>query len=90
MRKVIWTLNDKELDEIRQLYEKKIALENLVKILNPENEAMYNKVINDYSTVSSRFHNWWHDMSKKYNWESIENGKWSVDFDTSEVILVET
>ena len=37
---------------------------------------------------SSKFQNWWDRMGQKYKWESIENGRWEINFDTCEIFLV--
>ena len=41
--KAIWVLTDEEVYVIEELYEKKIALENLIKILEPYNQELYEK-----------------------------------------------
>lgn len=84
MGKVVWTLLDEEKNEILNLYERKIALENLSKIVNPENEKLYNKFITDYGKALSEFQSWWNRTSKKYQWEG---SSWRIDFDTNEVIM---
>lgn len=89
MEKVIFELSDNELAEIRNLYEKKTALENLVKIVEPANEELYTRITSDYTKVLSLFQKWWEDMSKKYQWEHSESGHWTVNFDTKEIILVD-
>lgn len=87
MKKVIWTLNESDAEKILTLYEKKTALENLVKIVDASNEDMYKKLTVDYNEVIRLFNKWWRDMSSKYNWERSEGGNWSIDFSTKEVIL---
>lgn len=85
MSKVIWTLSENDKNEIQELFEKKTALENLVKAIDPSNEIIYNKLVTDYSKITSLFQKWWSETSKKYNWVSGEH--WSVNFDTNEVTV---
>lgn len=85
MNKAIWTLTEEEKNEIQELYEKRIALENLVNIIDPANEALYNKLTGDYGKIIVQFQKWWSETSEKYNWEKGMN--WFVNFETSEVML---
>jgi CXXX repeat modification system protein len=89
MNRVISSLRDDEFKEIQELYEKKIALENLLKIIEPENDALKEKFISDYGFVLRKFQEWWTKTSKKYEWEQIAGFNWSIDFDNQEVFLVE-
>ena len=54
MDKVCYNLNEEELEEIENLYEKKVALENLSRCIDPDNEKMYQKLVNDYTSVLYR------------------------------------
>lgn len=86
MGKVVHILKDDEKNEIEELYEKKIALENLCKIIEPSNEKMYKKLIEDYGKIMFLYTNWWNKMSNCYQWEG-EN--WYINFSTQEVIIEE-
>ena len=35
-----------------------------------------------------KFQQWWDDTSRKYNWDSSENGHWEIDFNTNNIYLV--
>lgn len=83
MGKVVWTLTKEELNEIQELFEKKLALENLIKIIDPTNEKMYIKLTTDYGQNMRLFQKWWSDISRKYKWEG---GNWSINFETYEVL----
>jgi len=85
MEKVICKVLDEEKKEIEDLYEKKIALENIIKIIEPSNEVLYNKVVSDYGITLRKFEEWWTTISNKYNWES---GNWKINFQTNEIILL--
>jgi len=85
MSNVIWILNEDEKVEIQKLFEKKIALENLINVIDPSNDTMYNKITTDYAKITGMFQKWWTQTSERYNWESGEH--WSVNFDTNEVIV---
>ena len=34
-----------------------------------------------------RFQQWWNDMAQKYQWESIPNGHWEINFNNGEIYL---
>jgi CXXX repeat modification system protein len=85
MQKVVGTLSKEEGNNILDIYERKIALENLMKVLDPEKDELYEKLIKDYGSVVRAFDEWWLTNSKKNNWE----GKtWFINFQTNEVILI--
>jgi len=84
MNKVIWTLTEDETKEIEDLYEKKAALENLIKIVDVDNERLYQRMIDDYTQTMTVFNAWWRDTSRQHGWEG-EN--WSVDFVTGDITV---
>lgn len=85
MSNVIYTLNDNEKKEIEELFEKKIALENLIKSISLEQRDLYNSLLEDYTKNNTLYLNWFNKMKKKYSW-SGEN--WRVDFETGEVSVI--
>jgi CXXX repeat modification system protein len=81
--KLIWQLTDEECKEIEDLFEKKNAYENLVKIVDVDNEKIYQKLISEYTKTINEFSNWWKHYSKKYNWEGKN---WFIDFENKQVL----
>lgn len=78
MKKVVFKIEQQECDEIRELFEKKLALENLTKIIAPqENPDTYSKLIDDYGRVIREFNEWWDALFKKYQ---CEQGNYLVNF----------
>ena len=53
--KEVYKLNDDEFKEIEDLFEKKIALENLTKIIDADNQKLYDKLIKDYGKTIHQF-----------------------------------
>lgn len=84
MNKVIWKLTESEKNEIQELYDKKIALENLINSINASNEELYNKLTTDYKNNMTLYQKWWAEISEKYNWE--KGAIWTINFTTNEVI----
>lgn len=87
MRKIIGRVTEAEKNEIHSLYERKNGLSELAKIINPD-DAIYEKLVIDMGSTSTKFQKWWDTMSSKYQWESIENGHWEIDFESCDIILV--
>lgn len=77
-----------EKNEILTLFERRNGLNELAKILTPENEELYEKLVKDLGETSTKFQNWWDRMGQKYQWESVEGGNWEINFDTCEIYLV--
>ena len=86
--KEVGTLTQGECSNIEELLEKKIALENLLKILS-ESQEVYEKVDRDYKNIVEEYEKWWIDTSDKYMWESTDNSFWSIDFKSRKVYLVD-
>lgn len=77
-----------EKNEILTLFERRNGLNELAKILTPENEELYERLVKDLGETSTKFQNWWDRMGQKYQWESVEGGNWEINFDTCEIYLV--
>ena len=86
--KEVGILTQEESENLEELLEKKIALENLLKILS-ESQEIYKKVNRDYKNIVEEYEKWWRDTSDKYIWESTENSFWSIDFKSGKVYLVD-
>jgi CXXX repeat modification system protein len=50
-QKVVWELSEEDSNEIQDLFERKIALENLVKIVDLKDSDIYEKLLKDYGKV---------------------------------------
>lgn len=88
MNKVIGRVTDLERDEIKLLFERRNGLNELALILTPEKTELYERLVKDLGETGTKFQNWWDRMSRKYAWESAENGSWEIDFDNCLIYLV--
>ena len=88
MKKVIGKVTPEEKNVIQKLFERRNGLNELAKILTPENEVLYEKLVKDLGETTTKFQNWWDTMSTKYQWLSVENGSWEIDFNTCEIFLI--
>jgi CXXX repeat modification system protein len=88
MKKKAGQVSVEERDEIKLVFERKNGLTELAKILTADNVALYEKLVKDLGETNVRFQKWWDTMSAKYNWESVENGNWEIDFETCDIYLV--
>ena len=88
MKKIIDRVTEEEKNEIQALFERRNGLNELSQILTVENEALYEKLVKDLGETGAKFQNWWNRMGEKYNWESVEDGNWEINFETCEIYLV--
>lgn len=86
MKKLIGKVSSEERDEIKKLFERKNGLSELVKIIG-NNDALYERLVNDMGKTMSDFQAWWDRMSQKYKWESTPNGNWTIDFESCNIYL---
>lgn len=83
-----------EKEEIKLLFERKLALNELIPALNSnllskeQRDELYEKIIADIGKTTSYFQAWWQEKAKKYNWKHTENGNWHIDFESDEIFLV--
>lgn len=88
VKRIIGQVTVDEKNEIQSLFERRNGLNELAKILSPENKELYEKLVKDMGETSTRFQNWWDRMAQKYQWESMDGGNWEINFDTCEIYLV--
>lgn len=87
--KKVGQVTPQERDEIKRLYERRNGLNELAKILTADNTELYEKLVADLGTTSTKFQDWWSEAAARYGWESVEGGNWQINFDTCEIFLVE-
>lgn len=87
MMKKVGQVTAEERNEIQRLFERRNGLTELVKILTPDNEELYERLVKDMGETSTKFQQWWDDMAEKYQWESAEDGSWTINFETCEIFL---
>lgn len=88
MKKTIGQVTPEEKSEIQALFERRNGLKELAGILTTDNIELYEKLVKDLGETGVKFQNWWNDMAAKYQWESVENGNWEINFETCEILLV--
>lgn len=74
VKKVVGQVTPEEKNEIQQLFERRNGLNELAKILTPENADLYEKLVKDLGETAFTFQSWWNRMADKYQWESTNNG----------------
>lgn len=86
-KKVVGQVTEEEKNEIQTLFERRNGLNELAKILTPDNVDLYERLVKDLGETTTKFQKWWDDMSTKYQWEGVENGNWEINFQTNEIFL---
>lgn len=87
-REKVGQVTAEECAEIKQLFERRNGLIELAKVLTPENEALYEKLVADMGTTGTKFQQWWDDKATKYQWKNVAGGNWEINFETCEVFLI--
>lgn len=87
-RTIVGQVTPEERNEIQLLFGRKNGLKELAKILNPDDNALYEKLVKDLGETTTKFQDWWNNMSEKYKWENVEGGRWEINFETCEISLV--
>lgn len=89
MKKLVGQVTVEEKNEIQALFERRNGLNELAKILTPENDALYQKLVKDIGKTGTKFRGWWDSMAQKYQWESTPTGNWEIDFETCNIYLID-
>jgi len=87
-KKKVGIVTEEERDEIQKLFRRHSGLTDLAKIVTADNVELYEKVVNDLGETNTKYQDWWNKKGEKYNWDSAENGRWQINFDTCEIFLV--
>ena len=90
-RKRVGQVSAVERDEIRAIFERKNGLAELFRSLTdaPQvNNVIYEKLVADIGAATTRHHEWWSAMSKKYGWPVVPDGRWEIDFDDCAIYLL--
>ncbi len=87
-RKLVGQVSPEEKEEILALFERRNGLNELAKIVTADNDTLYEKLVKDLGETGTKFQSWWDRMSAKYQWESVDDGNWEINFDTCEIFLV--
>ena len=88
-KKIVGQVTVEEKDEILRLFERRNGLNELAKIIQADNEELYEKMIRDLGVTSTKFQQWWDRMVEKYQWESSTNGRWEIDVSNCNILLCE-
>lgn len=86
MKKLVGKVTEEEKNVILALFERRNGLTELAKVVTKSDE-IYERLIADMGATSTKFQQWWDNMSAKYQWESTPNGHWEINFDTCEIFL---
>ena len=89
MKKKVGQVTPDEKDEIQALFERRNGLQELAKILTPDNQELYEKLVKDMGETGTKFQGWWDRMAQQYQWEGTADGHWEINFETCEIFLVE-
>ncbi len=85
----------KEKEEILLLLEKKWALQELIDALDSqpysdeEKKILHNRIVTDLEKNQTAYEKWMSGISRKYHWKIDERGQWRIDFNTSEIFIVQ-
>ncbi|AUN02486.1 CXXX repeat peptide modification system protein [Clostridium botulinum] len=94
--KKVGMVTEIEKNEILSIFERRNALKELQMTLEQNSleslieDTLDHKVRRDLENMEKIFQGWWQDKGEKYQWESIENGEWEINFKTHEIYLKES
>jgi len=90
----IGTVTEEEKDEIQKLYERKLALNELMLTFDHQwvtrelRDKLYDKISIEIPNANKMSENWWNEKACKYHWKSVANCKWTIDFEKNDIYLV--
>ncbi len=87
-------VTEEEKKEILKLFERKLALNELISNFNnpffgeKEKNELYEKIVSDMGETKFQYEMWWQKTALKYKWKNIQNSQWNIDFTSGEIFLV--
>ena len=78
---------ESEKQIIYDLYEKRNALVNLLKILD-DTDKMWNDAVNILEFTRNKEKEWWKEKEQKYKWYGETDKSWVINFRTNEIFLI--
>jgi len=94
LKEKVGMVTETEKNQILELHERSLGLKELLIMLDntqlsmENKDELYEKAIVDMGNSKRRMQTWWDNMSKKYQWKSIKEGQWSIDFNSNEIFLL--
>lgn len=85
----IGTVTHERTEDIRKIYFRKMALQELLPIIDPNNETLYARVIEDLAESNIKMHEWWSQVSEENDWNYGPECAWNIDFRTGAVSITE-
>jgi len=92
--RLLGILEEDERKELEGIYYKRVALENMILVLQERgnmeesgSESLYHKLVHDMSETLKKMGEWWDKTSQHYGWEYRKENKWEVKFESGEVYL---
>lgn len=86
MKKKLVKISPEEMDMAIELCRKRKWIKYLDS-LSANDEALNHRVREDTSKIELALSKWWHNVSIKYQLESVPGGRWELDFNTSCIML---
>lgn len=71
------------------LFERKNALTELFKTVDVSKNELYDKIVANMGKTASKFQTWWDEKAQAYQWESLPNHRWEIDFNTCGIYMAE-
>ena len=90
VKEKVGTLTSEEVETIKRIHERKNSLAELFNVIDPSNEALYEKLVADMAETKNKFDQWWSETSAKYQWKGAGDPdcNWNLDFMSGDVFLV--
>lgn len=88
MKKVLCKVSEEEMKKIKDAFEKKNALENLIKIVDVNSDT-YSRIIDDYVLANQSFNDSWSSIINTYDCPKDSSNNLMLDFQSHEVFVIE-
>lgn len=88
MSKCLGEITKEEANEIKRLFSRKQALEELLPTIDlSKDDALYQRIIEDLVTTKIHIGTWWKTISSKYQWDFTATDSWWLDYETRIICL---
>lgn len=85
-------IEETEKLRIQRLHSRQTSLSELIEMFKESGEVttdneQYARALLEFDDIHKEFHQWWKDISNKYQWQVDPTNNWFIDFGSNAVYL---
>lgn len=88
MKEEIAIVNEAECTDLLRLFKHRQVLERLKIIMGELEVPVGERWKEDFALTDFKIDSLWKELSEKYNFKTVKGAKWTIDFQTRKIYLI--